>query len=48
LPTWEWNRIFLGFTIPALAAGHIIGTRISMAVLDIEVNYPGTIAFLYG
>ncbi|MBT3905543.1 MAG: adenylate/guanylate cyclase domain-containing protein [Rhodospirillales bacterium] len=48
LPTWEWIRILLGFSIPALAAGHIVGTRIAMAVLDIEVNYPGTIAFLYG
>jgi len=48
LPTWEWIRICLGFSIPALAAGHIIGTRISMTVLDIEVNYPGTLAFFYG
>lgn len=48
LPTWEWIRICLGFSIPALAAGHIIGTRIAMPVLDIEVNYPGTLAFLYG
>ena len=36
LPAWEWIRILLGFSIPALAAGHIVGTRIAMNVLDIE------------
>jgi adenylate cyclase len=48
LPAWEWIRILLGFSIPALAAGHIVGTRIAMNVLDIEISYPGVIAVLYG
>jgi adenylate cyclase len=48
LPTWEWVRIFLGFSIPVLAAGHVLGTRVAMNVLDIEVTYPGVLAVLFG
>jgi len=43
----EWTRICLGFSIPALAAAHIVGTRISMIVLDIDVSYATTLLYLY-
>jgi adenylate cyclase len=48
LPTWEWVRIFLGFSIPVLAAGHVLGTRVAMNVLDVEATYPGVLAVLFG
>ena len=47
LPAMEWVRICLGFSIPALVAAHLVGTRISMIVLDIDVSYATTLLYLY-
>ena len=48
LPPSEWLRLLLGFSIPILAAAHIVGVRTTAGVLGSDTSYPLVLAAIFG
>ena len=48
LAAWEWVQLLLGLSIPLLAALHVVGTRITIITLGMDISYPYVLAALYG
>jgi adenylate cyclase len=48
LPAWEAWQLLLGLTIPALLAGHIVGTRVAWALFDATDSYGRIVLALWG
>ena len=47
LPGWEWAQLALGLAIPILLVQHVVGTRLSEWLLDVNVDYARVIHFLW-
>ncbi len=47
MPGWEALQLLLGLCIPPLLLGHVIGTRVSIELMDIVPSYETTIGILW-
>ena len=47
MPAWEAAQLGSGLLIPLMLAGHVIGTRISEALLDFDVRYVYVVSVLW-
>ncbi len=47
MPLWEAAQLLLGLSIPPLLLVHLIGTRVTMELMDIEVQYRHVITALW-
>ena len=46
LPIIEWVRLWAGFSLPLLLIGHVVTTRLAVAVYDVEPSYRIVVASL--
>ena len=48
MPAWEASQLAFGLAVPLLLAGHVMGTRVSQAMLGFTVDYDYVITLLWG